>query len=235
MSGTPHRLSLLDGPNQGIHTMIVRTRLAAAAAAIGLFASAGANAAVIFAGPSSAPEMRTDSSFDIGFDGGAGGLANLSFILNGFLSLDGQNTFEDDFTLSLNHAALLSGTFNMGGGGNDVVFFAPTGATVDNVSGIGTAITFTGGQVNIATPLTLATGQNTLTFGYKSLTAPDYGFQGPGDEAWSAHDVLVTTPGDPVLAGDIPEPAAWVLMLTGFGGAGAMLRRRRGMVRAALA
>jgi hypothetical protein len=209
--------------------------LAAATAALGLFAAAGANAAVIFAGPSSAPEMRTDSSFDVNFDGGAGGLADLSFILNGFLSLDGQNTFEDDFTLSLNNVALLSGTFNLGGGGNDVVFFAPAGASIDNVSGNGTAITFAGGQVNIATPLTLAAGANTLTFGYNSLTTPDFGFQGPGDEAWSAHDVLVTTAGDPVLAGDIPEPAAWALMLTGFLGAGAMLRRRRWVARTAVA
>jgi hypothetical protein len=30
-----------------------------------------------------------------------------------------------------------------------------------------------------------------------------------------------------VTSGGVPEPAAWSLMLAGFGGLGAMLRRRR--------
>ena len=32
----------------------------------------------------------------------------------------------------------------------------------------------------------------------------------------------------PADLGGIPEPGAWALMIVGFGGAGAMLRRRRG-------
>jgi hypothetical protein len=32
---------------------------------------------------------------------------------------------------------------------------------------------------------------------------------------------------DPLATGAVPEPAAWALMITGFGAAGAMLRRRR--------
>jgi hypothetical protein len=35
-------------------------------------------------------------------------------------------------------------------------------------------------------------------------------------------DIVVTS-----LAGGVPEPAAWALMLAGFGGIGAMIRRRR--------
>jgi hypothetical protein len=31
-------------------------------------------------------------------------------------------------------------------------------------------------------------------------------------------------------ASGAPEPAAWALMIAGFGGAGAMLRRRRGQM-----
>jgi hypothetical protein len=192
-----------------------------------MLASAGAHAAVLFSGPSSAP-MATDQSYDVSFNAGSGGLANLSFILNGLRSLDGQNFYEDDFTLSLNNVAILSGTFNLGGGGKDVVFFAPVGATVDNVSGNGTAVTFAGGQANIATPLTLAAGTNTLTFGYTSRAGSDgyAGFQALGDEGWATQDVLVTSDGS-VFAGDIPEPTSWALMLLGFGSLGAMLRRRR--------
>lgn len=193
-----------------------------------MLASAAAHAAVLYSGPSSMAPMTTDQSFDVSFNAGSGGPAGLSFVLDGFRSLDGQSFYEDDFTLSLNHVALMSGTFNLGGGGKDVVFFAPVGATIDDVTGIGTAITWTGGQVNIATPLTLAAGTNTLTFGYTSRTAADgyAGFQALGDESWATHNVLVTSDGS-VFAGDIPEPASWALMLMGFGSLGAMLRRRR--------
>jgi hypothetical protein len=205
--------------------------MAASSAVIGLLAAAGAHATVLLSGGPPTPQLATDTSFDVSFNGGSGGLANLSFVLNGFRSLDGHNTFEDDFTLSLNGSELLSGTFNLGGGGNDVVFLQPTGSTIDNVSGNGTAITWTGGQVNIATPLTLAAGENTLTFGYTSLNAPDFGFQDRGDEAWGVSDVTVATASstsqDPAVTVGLPEPASWALMLVGFGGAGAMLRTRR--------
>jgi hypothetical protein len=208
--------------------MSLRPRLAACSAAIFMLASAGAHATVFFSGPSSMAPMATDQSFDVSFNAGSGGLAGLSFVLDGTRSLDGLSFYEDDFTLSLNNVAILSGTFNLGGGGSDAVFFAPVGATIDDVTGIGTAITWTGGHVNIATPLTLAAGVNTLTFGYTSRTSSDgyYGFQALGDEGWATHDVLVTSDGTN-LAGDIPEPASWALMLLGFGGLGAMLRRSR--------
>ncbi len=199
-----------------------------AAAALAAFSlSASAEAATFLTGPTSTATLATDSSADVSFTSPTAGLSNLTFVLDGFRSLDGQNRFEDDFTLSLNGAAILSGTFNLGGGGKDVVFFAPSGASIDNVSGNGTAVTWTGGHVNIATPLTLAAGTNTLTFGYTSLGGADFGFQGAGDEAWRARDILVSAPGATDLAGDVPEPLSWALMVTGFGGIGAALRRRR--------
>ncbi|PZQ65439.1 MAG: hypothetical protein DI570_01885 [Phenylobacterium zucineum] len=37
---------------------------------------------------------------------------------------------------------------------------------------------------------------------------------------------------DKVSAAAVPEPATWALMIAGFAGAGAMLRRRRGLVAA---
>lgn len=38
---------------------------------------------------------------------------------------------------------------------------------------------------------------------------------------------LVTTTGAAAVAGGVPEPAAWAMMLVGFGGLGAVMRRRR--------
>nr|MEA2798455.1 hypothetical protein [Phenylobacterium sp.] len=64
-------------------------------------------------------------------------------------------------------------------------------------------------------------------FGYTSLGGAAAGFQGTGDESWGTHDILVSAPGAGDLAGDIPEPLSWALMVTGFGGVGAALRRRR--------
>jgi hypothetical protein len=204
-----------------------RTVLAAAALAAFSMSTVSAEAATFLTAASSTATTSTDSSADVSFTSPTAGLSNLSFVLDGFRSLDGQNLFEDDFTLSLNGTAILSGTFNLGGGGSDVVFFAPSGASINNVSGNGTAITWLGGQVNIATPLTLAAGVNTLTFGYTSLGGADAGFQGTGDESWGTHDILISTPGATDVAGDIPEPLSWALMVTGFGGVGAALRRRR--------
>ena len=37
---------------------------------------------------------------------------------------------------------------------------------------------------------------------------------------------------DNVLIQSVPEPAAWALMIVGFGSAGAMLRRRRAVLAA---
>lgn len=205
--------------------MRLSTKLAAAAAALSMTTAAGAQAAVLYSGPGAMSEMTTDTSFDVNFNALYAGSADLSFVLDGFSSLDGQNWYEDDFTLSLNGAAIATGTWNLGGGGNDVVYFAPAGATFANVSGNGTNVTWTGGHVNVNTPLQLAAGANTLTFAYNSLPSnngQNAGFQSLGDEGWSANSVLVTQDAA------VPEPAAWGLMLVGFGGLGGMLRRRRG-------
>src|SRR5207245_2049188 len=110
-------------------------------------------------------------------------------------SLDGQNWYEDDFTLGLNGVDIAKGTWNLGGGGNDVVYLAPLGATFDNVSGNGTAVTWAGGHVNITTPLDLIAGSNTLTFNYHALTGGHAGFQGTGDEGWGLSAIHVESAG----------------------------------------
>ncbi|MGZ6018434.1 MAG: PEPxxWA-CTERM sorting domain-containing protein [Phenylobacterium sp.] len=99
------------------------------------------------------------------------------------------------------------------------------GASWLNDSGNLTNITWAGGQVMVTAPLALAHGSNTLTFAYTSLPGPDHaGFQGTGDEGWGLENVQVT---GAALAGGVPEPATWGLMIVGFGGMGAMMRRQR--------
>ncbi len=183
--------------------------------------SAHATTRYSLAGPT--PEMATDGSITATF-GAAAGPGEASFIIDGYASLDGQNYYEDDFTLSLNGAPILVGTFNLGGGGDNVVYSNPNGGTVDNISGNGTNVTFAGGQVVVDEPLTLLKGTNTLTFNYTSLGGPDHaGFQGLGDEGWGLEKVGVT---------GVPEPATWAMMLVGFGGLGAAMRSRRGQAAA---
>lgn len=208
--------------------MNLRQTLAVSAILIAGLAATGAQASTLL-NDTSAPFARTtDTSFNETFGSLAAGLANLSFEINGFGSLDGQNFYEDDFTLSLNGLAIMSGTFNLGGGGADAVYLAPSGATATNVSGNGAAVTWTGGQVNVATPLTLLAGSNTLTFGYHSLTIGHAGFQGLADEGWDASNVVVTQTSRISLdAIAVPEPASWALMIGGFGGIGVLIRRRR--------
>ena len=202
--------------------MRLQTKLLASAVAIAtLAAAASAQASVLFSYPGATGEFATDSSASAIFNATAGaGLA--SFIIDGYASLDGQNFYEDDFTLTLNGVDILKGTFNLGGGGNDVVFFAPAGASVVNDSGNLTNVTWAGGQVMVSAPLDLQDGVNTLTFSYTSLTDGHAGFQGTGDEGWGLENIQVTGG-----AGGVPEPATWGLMIMGFGAMGAALRRQR--------
>ncbi len=189
-----------------------------AIAALVLLAAGGSQAATLLSDTSTPFARGDDTSFSEAFTSQSAGLANLSFAINGFGSLDGDNFYEDDFTLSLNGAAIFSGTFNLGGGGNDVVFLADPSATVNDISGNGSAVTWTGGQVNISTPLMLVAGSNTLSFGYNSLTTGHAGPQSLSDEGWDASNIAVTQQAglDPV--GVVPEPASWALMMTGFRG-----------------
>ena len=82
-------------------------------------------------------------------------------------------------------------------------------------------------------PLTLGLGFSTeilnltdlssITFGPAytdaALTTPDVRFV--------AFDNVVYTGHPDVVAGGVPEPAAWTMMVAGFGGLGALIRRRR--------
>ncbi len=138
---------------------------------------------------------------------GAGGF---QFDLLGFRSVDGFNCCTDFFSLRLNGALVFQGAFNLGGGGSDGVLVNTNSAVVSGA----------GASRHIVLPFHPVTGLNTFAFDYGPM-------QGFGDEAWGLDNVsfqaLVTAP----RSGGVPEPAAWGLMLLGFGGLGATLRRRR--------
>ena len=106
-----------------------------------------AQADVILAGPT--PSMSTNQSFSLNFNSSAAS-TGLSFVLDGYASLDGQNYFEDDFSLKLNGTQIFLGTFNLGGGSNSGsqanIYSNPFAAALSNPTNNGTAITFGGGR-----------------------------------------------------------------------------------------
>ena len=196
--------------------------LAGAVFALGLSAAASAQASTLFTYGAFGP-VATDSAVSTSFLAGAGA-GNVAFDLVGTLSLDGQNFYEDDFTLSVNNVAVLKGTYDLGGGGGNVTFFSPTGT---NISTLVPTVFFGGGKLRFSVPVNFTSGLNTVHWGYASLPGPsNAGFQGLGDEGWGLDNINIT--GNSA----VPEPGAWALMIFGFGAAGAAIRRRRALAAA---
>lgn len=177
-----------------------------------VLAATVANAAVVYSALPATSIQATPGSLSASFNAGAGA-GTVAFDINGYLSLDGVNCCTDTFTLALNGTDIFSGSFALGGGGTNTIFFAPLGATAS-----ATQFGFFGGGVaNIFVPLTLTGGSNTLTFTYTGSA------QGLGDEGWGLSNVIVN-------GNAVPEPAAWALMITGFALVGAAKRQRRAIV-----
>ena len=206
--------------------MRMLSRSALACLAVATFLSSSANASLL-SGPT--PAMPTDQSFSLNFNSSAATTTGLSFILDGYLSLDGQNFYEDDFSITLNGTRVFLGTFNLGGGSNSGsqsnIYSNPFGATLSNPTNNGTGISFTGGKETFSfTGLPLNIGSNTLTFTYTSLADANHaGFQGLGDEGWGLEPVNVSA----ASVSAVPEPATWAMMLLGFAGVGFMAYRRK--------
>jgi hypothetical protein len=193
---------------------------------------------------SAATPLATNTSVNSGtFSGNLGHPLTVGINLLGFVTLDGQNNYEDDFIVTLKDVTsgtptqLLVGTYNLGGGGANATYFnvgavSYTGLNTDPVYNAPTN-GGNGGSINI----NLATGLNLnpsdtyqLNFAYNSLTGAigdsynSYaGFQGLRDEGWA------------IGSYSVPEPATWMMMLVGFGGLGAALRMRRRTAGAAVA
>ncbi len=196
--------------------MMMKFVSAAVAFAAATTIAFAANAGTILSIPGFSGDMPTDTFVLKSFNAGAGGKADLTFTIDGYNSLDGQNYYEDDFILKLNGQTLVAATFDLGGGGNDVIYKSP----IDSV------ITHSGRQVTFDLPLELRAGNNLLAAAYVSLPQPRHaGFQGIGDEGWGIGGVS--------LRSAVPEPSTWALMLVGVGAVGFALRRPRAQALAA--
>ena len=100
------------------------------------------------------------------------GAALLSFEIQGYASLDGANDYADVFKLSVNGTTLLTGSWDLGGGGANVIYLNPNNATVNAQ----TNGAFSGGKASVYIPIALLSGLNSITYSYSGNA------QGLGDE-----------------------------------------------------
>lgn len=207
----------------------IRT-VAASMLAISALAAGPARADLIWTADDPALERSTQTGVGTGFFTSLSGPAILSFDLIGIRSLDGNNDYIDVFTLGFNGVDILSGAFNMSGGGTSQVFFAPAGTvwnTVTNTCNGCGDYNYQGGTTHFEIPVTVlgngdATTYNTVSFAYSSPTnfngSPRNGFQDVGDEAWRLGAVNINP---------IPEPETYAMLLAGLGVLGGIVRRSK--------
>jgi len=207
---------------------MIRTAIVSLVSAGALFAGAAsaASAAPLYSNAGTAA-MGSPASFSDGFSSSTAGKGSLSFDVVGTNSLDGDNFYIDVFSLTVNGAQLLSGTFNMSGGGDSKLFSSPSGTIWNTVTNTCTGCSnpnYLGGTTHIVVPIDIVAGSNTLVFGYDSPvsfggSARD-GSQGIGDESWALSNVSVTV-------ASVPEPETYAMLLAGIGMLGMTMRRRR--------
>ncbi len=177
-------------------------------------AACAANAAT-YSTPGSA-QTAIPGSFSWQVNAGmADPMASLSFVLQGYKSVDGLNAYSDLFTVSVNGNKLGSGYFNLGGGG--ITQWTGAGSYVN--SNADNTKTFMGGTSTFTgLKFALNAGINTITFSYTPDGASNNGGQGFADESWKIAGASVTA---------VPEPETYAMLLAGLGVMGAIARRRK--------
>ena len=194
-------------------------KIAAAAAALALTAAAHAGTVVFNASGFNSGDVDTQApGFSTAGFSSPSSAGIVTFTLLGFNTLDGQNFYEDDFTLTVNGTAVLVGTFNLGGAGANVLYTSPSGTTITGLNTDPNTVTGTGGALDFTVPVTLLASGNVISWNYVSLSDANHaGFQGIGDEGWGLAKVEVTA---------VPEPGSVALLLAGLGVVGGLARRR---------
>ena len=161
-------------------------------------------------------DYRGVGSFTVDFHADRAQTGAIAFDLFGARSVDGDNGWQDNYTVALNGTTLFDGTFNLGGGGSDVVFA--------NTNGFSYAAEnfgfFQGGKVAVAGFVNLLKGFNQFTFSFTSPGPYNGGDQGLGDESWGVNNFTVETAA-------VPLPAALPLLAGAVTGLGALGLRRR--------
>jgi hypothetical protein len=203
-----------------LRTSVSETKLPfLAAAVVGLLIAQPAAAATVYSAEALHPDkMRGTASFSTSFTSNTAGAGTIDFELLGYLSLDGvhnrPNTnrpYTDTFSLYVNGESVLSGSFDLGGGGQ-TVWNGVSGATVDAKS-FGH---WQGGLAEIFVPIVLKNGLNAVVFAYTGLA------QSLRDEGWGIGSVRIDSNPSPV-----PLPAAAPLFAAALAGAGLLGWRKR--------
>ena len=188
------------------------------AAALAVVLAAGAGQATVVhddAATNFAGTYRGVGSLDVVFQSSSGS-SPISFDIFGARSVDGDNGYADLFTVALNDLVVFTGSFNMSGGGANLVLTNLFGWTADTLTNPGGY--FQGGVTSVAGQIDLLSGLNKLTFGFSPVRG---GNQGTGDESWAINRVNVSQP-----PAAVPLPAALPLLALATAALGAAGLRR---------
>ena len=160
-------------------------------------------------------EYRSVEGLNVVFSS-AGGAHSIAFDLFGAKSVDGNNSYRDVFTIALNGTDVFSGSFDMSGGGGNIVTLNTLGwawNTVTNPGGY-----FQGGYTSVEGLVNLLAGQNTFSVSFTQPGPSNGAGQGVGDESWALNDLTIAP---------VPLPAGLPLLAAGLVGLGLVASRKR--------